>query len=226
MMRYLTGLVFALSLLLLAACGGGDKPPAATSAPPPGEARDLLESGQSALDGGNLDQAVQDLEASAQANPSLDAYFSLGNAYARQGKAAQAIDAYEKALEINPNHAATLSNLGVAYYQQGQFAQAKSMFEKALSVKENDAATHYLLGAVLLQMGDLTVAEKSFARALELQPDLPEAHFGMAMLNVQLGNIDEAIAEFETFLAGPPAQDPRARAEAQKMLDQLRAQQK
>ena len=61
-------------------------------------------SGQSALDAGNFDQAIEDFEAAIEAILLLDAYFGLGNAYTRQGKLGEPWAAYEKALEINPNH--------------------------------------------------------------------------------------------------------------------------
>ncbi len=68
-------------------------------------------------------------------------------------------------------------------------------------------------------------AEQQFEDALAIQPDLPEAHFGMGTLYWQMGRVEEAIAEFETFLSGPPAQDPQARTQAEQILKQLRAQQ-
>ena len=61
-------------------------------------------------------------------------------------------------------------------------------------------------------------------RALELKPQLPEAQFGIAMLRQMQGRKQEAITEFKAFLSGPPAQDPQAKVEAEKMLKQLQGQ--
>lgn len=224
----------ALFVFALAACGGSDGPtPAGTSAAAStpgaaasvaGDAASLLASGQSKLSAGNLDAAVADFQGSLNKGKSLDGYFGLGNAYTRQGNLVEAEKAYNEALKINPNHVATLSNLGVVYYQQAKLADAKRIFERALAAKPDDAETHYLLGATQLQLNELDAAEKSLNRALELKPQLPEAQFGIAMLRQMQGRTQEAITEFEAFLNGPPAQDPQAKVEAEKMLKQLKGQ--
>jgi Flp pilus assembly protein TadD len=109
-------------------------------------------------------------------------------------------------------------------YQQGRLEEAISTFEKALKVSPTDAETHYLLGAAQLQLGKMNEAEQSLLKALEIDQNLPEARFGLAMLRKVQGRNEEAIAEFEAFLAGPPAQDPQAKAQAELMLKELRGQ--
>ncbi len=225
MNKYIS-LTLLLFILLLAACGGGAVPN--QDAVPTPASNDLQSQAQPGAPSPQVDsaqQAVQDLKASVQANPSLDGYFELGNALSRQGLFSEARSAYEEALKINPNHLGTLSNLGVVYYQTGDLDKAITNFKKVLSIDSQDAATHYLYGATLLQKGSYGEAEQRFEDALAIQPDLPEAHFGMGTLYWQLGRIEEAIAQFETFLSGPPAQDPQAKAQAEQILKQLRAQQ-
>ena len=229
-------LVMILVMLLsaLAACGGSKSPTPAGATPPAstpgaaastvGDAASLLASGQSKLSAGSLDAAVTDFQASLSKGKSLDGFLGLGNAYTRQGKLVEAEKAYNEALKINPNYVATLSNLGVVYYQQAKLADAKRTFERALAANPDDAETHYLLGATQLQLNELDAAEKSLKRALELKPQLPEAQFGKAMLRQMQGRTQEAISEFEAFLSGPPAQDPQAKVEAEKMLRKLKGQ--
>lgn len=209
-----------VAMLMLAACsGGGDATPEAV-----GDAIDLMRTAQTALDSGDYAQAVKDFQASLAKGKSLDAYFGLGNAYTRQNNFIEAEKAYQEALKINPNHTATLSNLGVALYQQGRLEEAISTFERALKNSPTDAETHYLLGAAQLQLGKMNEAEQSLLKALEINEDLPEARFGLAMLRKVQGRNEEAIAEFEAFLAGAPAQDPQAKTQAELMLKELRGQ--
>jgi len=218
MNKRLFSLFLLIAALMLAGCG------AAPDAGNQGDAQALLTSAQNAFSSGNYEQAAADFQAAATAAASLDAYFGLGNALTRLGRLAEAQAAYEKALEINPNHTPTLSNLGVAYYQLGQLSQAQEMFTKVLQITPQDAETHYLLAATYIQRQNLEAAEQSLQRALEINPTLPEARFGLGILRREQGRVQEAIAEFEAFLAGPPAQDPRARSEAEAILRQLRGQ--
>jgi len=213
-------IVLLLLIWLLTACGAGPEQP--TRDVQDGQA--LLASAQAALDQGQYEKAVADFRAALAQRKSLEGYFGLGNALTNLGRVDEAIAAYQEALAINPNHIPTLSNLGVAYYQQGRLTEAQNTFRKVLSIDPNDAETHYLLGAALIQAGDLTAAEAELTQALRLKPDLPEARFGMGVLRRLQGRTEEAIREFEAFLQGPPAQDPRARSEAERILQELRRQ--
>ncbi len=219
MSRFILLVLSMAAAVMLAACGGGANTPAAA-----GDAIELIRSAQAALDSGNLDQAIKDFNESLAKGKSLDAYFGLGNAYTRLNNFAEAEKAYQEALKINPNHTATLSNLGVAYYQQGRLEEAMSTFEKALKISPTDAETYYLLGAAQLQLGNMDEAEKSLLKALEINASLPEARFGLAMLRKLQGRNEDAIKEFEAFLSGPPAQDPQAKAQAERLLAELRGQ--
>jgi len=218
MIKYLFSLFLLIAALAVAGCG---------SAPDAGNQADtqaLLASAQNAFSSGNYEQAVKDFQAAVDTAASLDGYFGLGNALTRLGRLAEAQEAYQKALEINPNHTPTLSNLGVVHYQLGQLSQAQEVFSKVLQITPQDAETHYLLAATYIQRQNLEAAEQSLRRALEINPDLPEARFGMGILRREQGRFAEAITEFEAFLAGSPAQDPRARSEAEAILQQLRGQ--
>lgn len=217
MSKKLVFIFLALLMALAAACSGNP-------AQPVPDAQALLDAAHAALARGEYDKAVADFQAALAQSKSLDGYFGLGNALTNLGRMDEAIAAYQEALKINPNDIPTLTNLGVAYYQQGRLREAQDTFRKVLSLNPDDAETHYLLAAALIQAGDLATAEQELNRALELKPDLPEARFGMGVLRRLQGRTEEAIREFEAFLQGPPAQDPRARSEAERILRELRGQ--
>ena len=52
--------------------------------------------------------------------------------FQEQGKLEQAIDAYSKALSINPENAEAYYNLGNVFRDQGKLDEAKEAFNKAI----------------------------------------------------------------------------------------------
>jgi tetratricopeptide (TPR) repeat protein len=153
---------------------------------------------------------------------SADEQFELGNTAYQQGDLQGAAAAFEAALQVDPHHLGSLTNLGVVYYQLGRLDDAATKFEAGLDAERRDAQLHYLLGAVRLQQSRLTDAEASFLKARELDPTLPEVYYGLGALYKLQGKTDEAIAAFERFLEIGPGQDPRAEQEAERELRELR----
>jgi TolB-like protein/Flp pilus assembly protein TadD len=64
-------------------------------------------------------------------------YLGKGSAYWMLGDTKQALQAYERSLELNPSRQA-YTNLGMFYYYAGQFKQAVAMQLKALEFAETD----------------------------------------------------------------------------------------
>ncbi len=57
---------------------------------------------------------------------------NLGNAYLKRGRLLEAIDEFQRALELNPSHAKAHSNLASVHKDFGDFDRAQFHFEKAL----------------------------------------------------------------------------------------------
>jgi tetratricopeptide (TPR) repeat protein len=79
----------------------------------------------------------------------LEAWRELGNLYFDADLHEQAISAYSKALEINPNETNILNDQGAMYRQVGNFTGALANFEKARQVDPNNLESLYNSGYVL-----------------------------------------------------------------------------
>ena len=55
-------------------------------------------------------------------------------AYASQGRLDEAILDYDRAIQINPDHAAIYYNRGIIYYRQGKLDEAFSDYNKAIQI--------------------------------------------------------------------------------------------
>ena len=60
----------------------------------------------------------------------------------------KAINCYEKAIQINPNHASAYTNLGIAHKELGEHQKAINSFEKAITIQPNYEEAKNNLGKV------------------------------------------------------------------------------
>ncbi len=90
------------------------------------------------------------IEADLAAGKTLDdqGWFIIGVYYAKIGRMPEAIDAFDKAIEINPNHAGALLNLGSLQEAKQDWPKAQAAYEQMLKIptltvfQENFARQH------------------------------------------------------------------------------------
>jgi tetratricopeptide (TPR) repeat protein len=137
----------------------------------------------------------------------------------RQGKFAEASDAFEKLLARRPDLPAAWCNLGFALLQQHRAAEALTAYQKALELDPNYALAHNDLGNILLQQGRVDDALAHFIRAAQIKPDFGEAHYNIAEILLRRGRSAEALSEYRKTLASLPNLAP-ARARIAEILRQ------
>jgi len=96
------------------------------------------------------------------------AWVNKGFALIRQSKYDEAIKAFDKAIELNPQYADPLSNKGVALYDQGKCDEAIKAFDEAIKLNPQDPIARYAKGLVLQKLGHSVEADAAFAKAKEL----------------------------------------------------------
>jgi tetratricopeptide (TPR) repeat protein len=174
---------------------------------------------------------IPNLERAVQAAPeSKEAHFKLGTAWAQAQLLAPAEVAFQQAIALDGRYVDALTNLGAVYYQMNRLDDALHEYDAALAVSPNDAAAHYDKGVVYVQKALqssppdealLNQGTDELSRALEINPNLPQAHFSLGVVNMMRGKSQEAIAEFQRFLALDDGSDPEATTNAQSYLKQL-----
>jgi tetratricopeptide (TPR) repeat protein len=130
-----------------------------------------------------------------------ESFFQQGLALEEAGAPIEkAIEAYRKAVELNPGAAGALVNLGTIYYRQRQYEEAEQHYQRAIEVDANYPLAHYNLGNLHDEQGDLTRAEKHYAKALELNPNYADAHFNLALLSERRGDFLKAVRHWKSYL--------------------------
>lgn len=102
-----------------------------------------------------------------------------------------AMEAYRKALEINPRCQAAHEGWGIALLGQNKFVEAREKLLTAVELEPNSTYAHTYLAQALAKLGDTTGAIRHHREALRLNPHDADAHASLGSLLVDAGNFSE-----------------------------------
>lgn len=132
---------------------------------------------------GRADQAMARVEAALAAHPEAASLHSLqGRLYALRGDSEAARTAYEKARELDPGLAQTLSGLASLAALVGERERAVHLFDDAARVDPDEAAPAYAAAQLVLASGQSDEAEKRLREIVARHPDAAGACNDLAWL--------------------------------------------
>lgn len=151
-----------------------------------------------------LDQAMA-VDASV-----AELYFLTGEKLKGEpGKLRDALQAYERAVQLRPDYAEARMALGIQLLAGGNYADALSHFQAAKKLVPTLPAVHVNLGDAYRASKRWTEAQHAYRRALELESKLPEAHFGLGLLYLSAGGefpgldeisaLERSVGELKTY---------------------------
>ena len=112
----------------------------------------------------------------------------------------QAVDAYQKVLELNPGAAGALVNLGTIYYRMRKFDEAEKYYLAAIEADPAYPLAQFNLGNLYDEQGRLPEALDYYRRALALNPHYADAHFNLALLCERQGDAMKAVHHWKAYL--------------------------
>jgi tetratricopeptide (TPR) repeat protein len=126
-------------------------------------------------------------EATPTATMPPEAYLTEAQDLFEQGRLNQAIEAYRRALEVDPQDAAIYVALAQVQVFAGDYKGAEASAADALLLSPSNSMAHAVRAWVLDFQGDPLQAEASIKRALELDPNNAVAHAYYAEILVDQG---------------------------------------
>ncbi len=136
----------------------------------------------------------------ATAGHYAEAHCIRGEELVAAGRQPQAIEQYERALQIDRDDAEAHCDLGIALAQTGKIEEAIQHYEQALRIDPDFAQAHTDLGVALAQTGKIAEAIPHYEQALRIHPENAEAHTDLGAALAQTGRIGEAILHYEQAL--------------------------
>ena len=170
---------------------------------------------QTVIEGGEIDdlflaaQVFQRVERYADSVPllerileqdeeSLQTLFMLGAARERSGERKAAVVAFERLLELSPDHAPTLNYLGYMWAEHGEnLDQAVKLILRAVAIEPDNGAYVDSLGWAYFQLGRYGEARGHLEWAARLVPDDATIFEHLGDLYVAIEEIERARASYQ-----------------------------
>ena len=112
----------------------------------------------------------------------------------------QARRAYEKVLELEPNHAGALAALGRILHDEGALEAAVVHYRRALEASGGDDATAaYNLGVALEDLDRDRAAADAYNAAITIDSTLADAHFNLSRVYERLGDKMSALRHLKSY---------------------------
>lgn len=174
--------------------------------PMPRKTRSELARSQKAFRKGKPEEALLHLnQALETCSDCAQVHTGLGNYYIRTGDAGKAVQAFRRAVDLDPDSAMTWSNLAVALVANKEFQGGEEAARKALAEDSGSMPARYALGISSIALKKCTQEAADHLRAAA--GTFPRAHLSAATALTCMGDTDGAISELTTYLSTSAPQD-------------------
>ena len=143
-------------------------------------------------------------------------WIQLGLVQLGEGKTSDALLAFEKAMQLDPDLPDGYNTAGAVWFETGDSVKGEAALREAIRIQPNYAQAHSNLGNLLSAAGRFDEARYHFESALRIKEDYTGAQYNYALALTRVRRFDEAQAQVEALLRT----DPRS-AEAHDFLGNL-----
>ena len=160
---------------------------------------------------GEIEQAIEKWRSIANVAEGGDiqlqarAWFSVGYLSGERADWKASIDAYDKALELEPDATDAYNNRGVAWNELGQHDKALADYDKAIRLAPDYASAYNNRGNAKSDLGQPEAALADYDKAIELEPDHTSAYHNRGNAKFDLGQSEAALADYNEAIRLNPA---------------------
>ena len=135
--------------------------------------------------------------------PEAQAHLQEGTAALRDWKVSQAIAAFTRAIEVEPNYAEAYVKRGLAFYRSGQYEAALADYNRTLNLNRYQADAYASRGDVYRALGDREQAIADYSASLENRWNASVVR-KRASVYFGKGASEKALADYNTVVARQP----------------------
>ncbi len=129
---------------------------------------------------------------------------NTGKSHYEKGDATNAIEAFQRAVSLQPTHPDALLNLANACLLAGRSEDTVGYARQVLSLDTQSAAADYLAGCANLRLGKYEEAIKFLQQAKDMDPKVNAASLQLGRAHLELGHYQDAANQFSEIVQFAP----------------------
>jgi serine/threonine protein kinase/tetratricopeptide (TPR) repeat protein len=155
-----------------------------------------------------LDKAQVQCQRALAITPQLaEGHTCLGNVYFSTGRYEDAVQQFQRSLDLDHTSDETLRLLAAAYQKQGNASAAEEAYRKAISLRPNYWGVYSAFGTFYYNQTRYADAEAMFQKAIKLAPLNARGYSNLGGIYLLLGRYGEAVESLKQSTALRPSFD-------------------
>ena len=132
-------------------------------------------------------------------------HHQLAARYRVKGLFYQAIEEYDRVLELDPNYSWAINEIAYMYTDVGDFEKAREYFERNRTLYPEDANPVDSMGELFFRIGNFDDAVAMYKQALDLKSDFYYAYWEIAYAAALREDYTEALRWIDTYIEKSPS---------------------
>lgn len=141
----------------------------------------------------NYEKAKVLFQKGIEIEPSVELFMDLGNAHASLEEYNEAVQAFSKALMIEPKNGEILFNIGSVYLLQERLTKCIEYYNKAEEAGYTTARLYMNMAAIYKALGDTQMELRSYTKAIDKNPMIGDFYVKKAMIFINNHRFAEAL---------------------------------
>jgi serine/threonine protein kinase/tetratricopeptide (TPR) repeat protein len=149
-----------------------------------------------------VEKAKTHCERALAITPQLaEGHTCLGNVFVSTGRYEDAVQQFQRSLDLDHNSDETLRSLAAAYQKLGNASAAEDAYGKAVSLRPNYWGVYSAFGSFYYNQARYADAAVMFKRAIQLAPLNYSGYLNLGAVYSQLGQYQEAVEALQQSIA-------------------------
>ncbi|MEC7872381.1 MAG: tetratricopeptide repeat protein [Candidatus Neomarinimicrobiota bacterium] len=182
------------------------------------ELNTLMSKGIRSMKNGDIDNAFESFRVAYEKFPQYpESVFNMGLTHFRNKDFVEAVNYFNKTIEINPDHKNALTaiknvaknffNKGNQLYKRGDLEGALSSYDEVLSVDKTFYQAHFQVGVIQSKMGNKDLAVQSYEKSIEINPQFYKAYFALGLAKNSMNDTEGALESLQSAIDINPGYD-------------------